>query len=253
MKNSSYIKLNELSKTYYNEDKDYVVFENLNLEIEKGSIVSILGKSGCGKTTLLRCICGFEKITNGTVTINDLEVTKPSNKAIMIFQSPDQLFGWQKVKENIITSIKVVKRIKKDEKLDKIVDEILHEVGLYEFKDYYPNRLSGGMKQRAALARAISLDADVLFMDEPFSSLDSFTRRNLQDLVMSISKKRNITIIFVTHSIEEALKISNKIVVMDDEKPCRKLNIYELNSKNNQTIRKKIEGYFNIYEGGKMI
>lgn len=246
MKDDVYIKLNKLSKTYYHEGNDLNVFEDLDLAIERGSIVSILGKSGCGKTTLLRCIGGFEEITGGTVMIDDKEVTKPRNNAIMIFQNPDQLFSWQTIKGNIITSIKVVKNIKDKAVLSEIADTILREVELYEFKNYYPNRLSGGMKQRAALARALSLDANVLFMDEPFSSLDSFTRRNLQDLSLSICKKYNITVIFVTHSIEEALKISDKIVVMADQRPCKGLNVYELNTGNKDIVRQEVERYFNV-------
>lgn len=190
------------------------VLRNVNLEIEHGEFVCILGPSGCGKSTLLRCIGGFEKPTKGHIVVQGEEVTAPGPQRSMVFQSFDQLFPWKTVMGNIVLPLEIngIGRKKKDR--EEIAKHYLSIVGLSDFAGFYPHQLSGGMKQRVAIVRALALDPDVILMDEPFASLDADMRTTLQEELYEIWRKTRITILFVTHNIWESIILSTKIVVM---------------------------------------
>lgn len=187
---------------FYNVEKERIkVLDGINLDIPKNKITVILGRSGCGKTTLLRLVAGLESFEEGDIQGADL-------KKAYVFQE-DRLMPWLDVKQNIAFGIK-----KKD--LDhKKIDEIIETVGLKSFYSAYPSQLSGGMKQRVSIARAFAYAPDFIMMDEPFSALDFFTRQQMQEELLRIQKKTLCSILFVTHSIDEALILGDKIVILE--------------------------------------
>lgn len=197
------------------------VLENIRVKISQGEFITILGPSGCGKSTLLRCIGGFEKFT-GFVTIRKKTICKPSRDILMIFQDFQQLYPWLTVKENVTFALDHVEgkqRANSDTAL-----EFLETVGLKDFQDYFPNELSGGMKQRAAIARSLALKPKVLLMDEPFGSLDAQTRTILQRELLDLWIRFQTTIIFITHNIQESILLGDRIIVMSSE-PGRILHV----------------------------
>ena len=210
------IKLINVSKVYTVEKEQMKVLDGINLDIHDNKITVILGRSGCGKTTLLRVVAGLEKLDQGEIKESDVK------KKAYVFQE-DRLMPWLNVKKNITFGIK-----------DKIIDEnkineIIETVGLEKFNSAYPNQLSGGMKQRVSIARAFACDPDFIMMDEPFSALDYFTREQMQKELLKIHNKRNCPILFVTHSIDEALTLGDKIVVLEKGKVKSQ---YEIDEKN---------------------
>ena len=210
------IKLINVSKVYTVEKEQMKVLDGINLDIHDNKITVILGRSGCGKTTLLRVVAGLEKLDQGEIKESDVK------KKAYVFQE-DRLMPWLNVKKNITFGIK-----------DKIIDEnkineIIETVGLEKFNSAYPNQLSGGMKQRVSIARAFACDPDFIMMDEPFSALDYFTREQMQKELLKIHNKRNCPILFVTHSIDEALTLGDKIVVLEKGKIKSQ---YEIDEKN---------------------
>jgi ABC-type nitrate/sulfonate/bicarbonate transport system ATPase subunit len=197
------IKLNGITKEYQHENGKVKVLDNLSLEVPSGDFVSVIGPSGCGKTTLLKYIAGFDD-------------GKPSKEIFMIFQDSNQLFPWRTLGSNLSYAIrKTNKEIRKDEAVKKAM-AALEEVGLLDFYDYYPHQLSGGMKQRGALARALAVESKVLLMDEPFSSLDKENKEIAYELLLKIWRKKKLTIIFVTHDLEEAKRLSGQILYFED-------------------------------------
>ncbi len=214
-KMNDFLKAVSISKTYLNENKKLKVLEDISFSIGKGEILCILGASGCGKSTLLRVIGGFERIDKGEILICGNKVLKPSADMVMIFQDYNQLFPWMTVLENVLFPLKVNKIGASAMQRIEISIEYLKLVGLEDFKNYYPHQLSGGMKQRAAIARGLALKPSVLLMDEPFGSLDAITRSNLQNELLDIWRKTEVTIVFVTHDINEALALGDNIIVMD--------------------------------------
>lgn len=190
---------------------DLLVLENVYLQINEGEFITILGPSGCGKSTLLRVIGGFEDF-DGTVKIKEIVKDKPGKDAIMVFQDFNQLFPWLTIEKNILFALKSDNKNLKEQK--DIAREYLELVDLEDYADYYPHQLSGGMKQRAALARALALKPTILLMDEPFAALDAQTRTILQQELLKIWEKLKSTIIFVTHNIQESIILGDKIVVM---------------------------------------
>ena len=186
--------------------------QNVNLSIEKGEFICLLGPSGCGKSTLLNAIAGFSIPSSGTITIDGKEVKKPSNRNVTIFQNYG-LLPWRNVLKNVELALESNKKIKARERT-AIAKKYLDLVGLGSFCDASPNQLSGGMQQRVSIARALTADPDIIFMDEPFGALDALTRMKLQDDILDIQKKEKKTIIFVTHDIEEAVYLADRVVVM---------------------------------------
>lgn len=185
--------------------------DNVNLEIGKGEFVCLLGSSGCGKTSLLNLIAGFIKPTAGRVLFQGVPVSGPSPERSMVFQDPT-LFPWLTVRGNVEFGLRCMK-LPKDER-QGIIDECLAMVGLSGCGDAYQHELSGGMRQRAALARVLALDPPALIMDEPFSALDANTRERLQEELLRIWHTRRRAIAFVTHSVEEAAVLADRVIVI---------------------------------------
>ena len=210
------VSIQGLYKTYKRaEGGELNVLCNINLDVEQGEFVGLLGYSGCGKTTLLRSICGFEKADDGLVLLDGLKHEKPSRNMLMLFQDLNQLFPWKTVLGNVIHPLVSTGFIKNKKDAKNRATKRIADVGLTGFEKSYPHELSGGMKQRTAVARALALQPRVLLMDEPFASLDNITRRTLQELTCRVCDKYGITVIFVTHSVEEAVRMATRIAVMN--------------------------------------
>lgn len=198
-------------KKYENTPDAKEILQGINLEVEEGQFLCILGTSGCGKTTFLRCVGGFENY-EGTIRINGEVVTTPNIERMMVFQDFNQLFPWKTVEKNVEYPLKM-NGIRDKEELKRRSGRALELVELLSYKDFYPHQLSGGMKQRVAIAKALALRPKIILMDEPFASLDAMTRRNLQSELARIQKKENITVMFVTHNIQEALVLGDRMIV----------------------------------------
>ena len=211
------IKLVNVSKLYAIEKENVKVLDGINLNIPSNKITVILGRSGCGKTTLLRLVAGLEFFEQGEIQGTDLK------RKAYVFQE-DRLMPWLDVKKNITFGIKN-KEIN-HEKIDKIIET----VGLKSFYNAYPSQLSGGMKQRVSIARAFAYDPDFIMMDVPFSALDFFTREQMQKELLKIHENRKCSILFVTHSIDEALILGDKIVILEKGKIKSQ---YEIDEKSN--------------------
>ncbi len=188
-----------------------LALDNVSLEIGEGEFVCLLGPSGCGKTSLLNLIAGFIKPTAGRVLVQGAPVTGPSPERSVVFQDPT-LFPWLKVRGNVEFGLRCMKLPR--EEMQRKIDECLAMVGLSGYEDSYQHELSGGMRQRAALARVLVLDPLALLMDEPFSALDANTRERLQEELLRIWHARRRAIAFVTHSVEEAAVLADRVIVI---------------------------------------
>ncbi len=184
---------------------------NVSLDLKQGELMSVLGPSGCGKTTLLNILAGFLAPTEGTVRLNGHDVTGPHPERGMVFQK-GALFEWMSVRKNVAFGPSMKKMPKKE--MNDIVDHLLDVVGLQDFKEKAVYELSGGMQQRVALARCLANEPDVILMDEPLGALDALTREKMQGLVLKLWKETGKTIILITHSVEEALLLGERLVVM---------------------------------------
>lgn len=190
--------------------EEMTALNGVNLDIEPGSFVSFIGPSGCGKSTLLRLIAGLDTPTEGELTLDGNPIKKAGYERGLVFQNPT-LFSWLTIYDNVAFSLKA-RGIYKKEK--DSVNEYLDLVGLKEFANVYPHQLSGGMAQRASIARALVGHPKVLLLDEPLGALDAFTRMNMQDEILRIRNEKNMTMVMVTHDVDEAIYLSDKIVVM---------------------------------------
>ena len=200
-----------VTKRFTVGDDEVEALAPIDLAIPKGEFVCMIGASGCGKSTLLRIIAGFEEPTTGEVAIDGKPVTGPGSDRGMVFQDY-ALFPWMTVRQNV--SFGPRQRHLPREEIDKTTDEFVRMVGLERFADRYPNQLSGGMKQRVAIARVLANNANILLMDEPFGALDALTREQLQNELLQIWKRTGVTTIFVTHSVEEAVLLADRVLVM---------------------------------------
>lgn len=205
------IAVKNLSKVFSTGEREVVALQNIELTIPPGQFVCLLGPSGCGKSTLLNAMAGFSLPTSGSITANGQPITGPGPERGMVFQEY-ALFPWMTVEQNIGfgLEIKGLDRATINER----VSALLAKLGLSDFRSRFPKDLSGGMRQRVAIARILALDSPILLMDEPFGALDALTRRNLQDELLRIWAETGKTVIFVTHSIEEAIYLSDRIIVM---------------------------------------
>lgn len=207
------IKVDHVSVIFGKKDREVTALHDVNFEVYQNEFLSLLGPSGCGKSTLLRLMADLLQPTSGQITIGQEHPreVRLRRKFGIVFQSPT-LFEWRTVKANIELPMEVLGRKKSEYSI--ISNELLDMVGLTKFKEHYPWQLSGGMQQRVAIARALSLDPPILLMDEPFSALDEFTKEKLQLDLLNIKKQTNKTIVFVTHSIPEAVYLSDRIIVL---------------------------------------
>ena len=204
---------------------DTVALEDINLEIYDGEFICLLGPSGCGKTTLLRMISGLDVPTEGSIMIDGKIVDGPSPKMTMVFQEYS-LFPWRTIEENVGFGLEMMGTDKAQRKIE--VQKRLDLVGLAGFADRYPYELSGGMRQRAAVARALASDPAVMLMDEPFGALDAQTRNKMQHQLLDIWKSTKKTILFVTHSVDEAVFLSDRVVVLSP-RPGKIYKIHNIN------------------------
>ena len=207
----AYIKVEHLKKNFPLKDGVQHVLGDVNFEIEKGEFICLLGFSGCGKSTILNILAGFEKPTGGTVTIGGEPVTGPSPRNIMIFQHYG-LLPWKNVQKNVELGLET-HHLKESERKEK-AQQYIELVGLKGFENQFPAQLSGGQQQRVAIARGLAVNPECIFMDEPFGALDPIIRNKLQDDLLGIVKEQNKTVVFVTHDIEEAVYLADRVFVM---------------------------------------
>lgn len=219
-----WVKIENAAKVFHSKKGDTTALEDIDLEIYDDEFVCLLGPSGCGKTTLLRMIGGLDVPTSGKVEIDGKIVDKPSPKMTMVFQEYS-LYPWRTIGDNVGFGLEMM-GIKKEER-DKIVAERLKDVGLSEFAKSYPHELSGGMRQRAAVARALASDPAVMLMDEPFGALDAQTRNKMQNELLRLWESTKKTILFVTHSVDEAVYLSDRIVILTP-RPGKIHKIYDV-------------------------
>jgi NitT/TauT family transport system ATP-binding protein len=205
------IQIKELEKIYGSSRNQVSALEKINLNIQNQEFICILGPSGCGKTTLLNILAGFEFPTKGFAEIFGKPILGPGPDRTMMFQDY-ALFPWLTISKNIEYGLKQ-KNLSKPER-KKIVDHFIDLIDLKGFENNYPIQLSGGMRQRVALARAMAVDPAILLMDEPFAALDSFTRERMQDELVRIWQHNKKVIVFITHSIEESIKLADRIIIM---------------------------------------
>jgi len=201
-----------------------VVLENLSLDVKDKEFVCILGSSGCGKTTLLRMIAGLDTAESGSIVLDGGEIRGPNAKVGMVFQEYS-LFPWRTVIDNIAFGLEM-RGVPKEERY-RVAESYLELVNLSQFRDSFPSELSGGMRQRVAVARALALDPVLLLMDEPFGALDAQTRNKLQIELLEIWEKTKKTVVFITHSVDEAVFLSDRVVVLTP-RPGRICQVYEI-------------------------
>lgn len=208
------IEVKNINKSFESKKTEKLsVLEDINLHIDDGELICLLGPSGCGKTTLLRLIAGLDQPTSGEIVANGEVVKKPSGDRAVIFQQYS-LFPWLTVLKNVTFGLEMTNKGNKAENI-AAAERYLKSVGLIDFKDSYPHELSGGMKQRVAIIRSLLNHSPILLMDEPFSALDMQNRHKLQEQLIGVWKRFENTIVFVTHDVDEAIYLADKIVIMD--------------------------------------
>ena len=207
----SQIIVNNVQKVFKTPGKDVIALKDIQLDIQAGEFVCLLGPSGCGKSTLLNAVAGFALPSSGEITVEGKKITGPGPDRGMVFQEY-ALFPWMTIAQNIAFGLEVQKKSRGE--IAQTVNQLLDLLHLKDFRDRFPKDLSGGMRQRVAIARVLALDSPIMLMDEPFGALDALTRRKLQDELLRIWEKLGKTILFVTHSIEESISLADRIVVM---------------------------------------
>ena len=205
------LELKNVSLTYQTLKDEIEAVKNLSFTVKEGEFASVIGPSGCGKTTVLSLISGLIPLTEGKIVIDGKSVTEKGSDIGYMLQK-DQLFPWRTIEKNVLLPLEIKKIPTKEKK--EYAYSLLKKYGLYEFKDNYPDELSGGMRQRAALIRTLVFSPKILLLDEPFSAIDYQTRLSVCDDVYSIIKAENKTAILVTHDISEAISMSDKIIVL---------------------------------------
>lgn len=222
---SSKIIAQHIDKIYTSGKKSTKAIENVSIDIQDNDFVCVVGPSGCGKSTILRMLAGLDFPTAGDIIVNDKRVTGPGPDRGMVFQTYT-LFPWMNVEDNIKFGLKIKKMPKNEQQ--EITDRYLDIIGLKKFAKAYPKELSGGMKQRVAIARALANQPEVLLMDEPFGALDPHTKSMMQLLMREIWENDHPTVVFITHDIDEAVFLANKIYVMSARpgKVIKEVNVY---------------------------
>lgn len=214
MGDDSFIQIKNIEKNFRNNGKSELVLKDINLDVNKSETIAILGQSGCGKSTLLNIIGGFQSADKGEVILDGEEVTRPSRKSVMLFQHYG-LLPWRSVLKNVELGLEN-SNLAPAERRKRSLD-YLKLVGLEDKTDRFPHQLSGGMQQRVAIARALAIEPDLLLMDEPFGALDTFNRYYLQDELLNIQKEADTTVMMVTHDIDEAIYLADRVIVMGKE------------------------------------
>jgi len=224
-KDMTVIQAHDMSLTFETNDGPVHALKDVNLTVEKGDFVSFIGPSGCGKTTLLRVIADLEQPTGGTITVNGMspEAARRARAYGYVFQAAG-LYPWRTIERNVKLPLEIMGMDRAEQ--DRRVAEVLSLVDLKDFAAKFPWQLSGGMQQRASIARALAFDADILLMDEPFGALDEIVRDHLNEQLLALWRRTQKTIAFVTHSIPEAVYLSTRIVVMSP-RPGRITDIIE--------------------------
>jgi NitT/TauT family transport system ATP-binding protein len=205
------LKISGIAKVYETTEGPIEALRRTNLEIENGEFVSIVGPSGCGKTTLLKIIGGLIPASSGNITMRGEEVVSPRVDISFVFQSP-VLLPWKSALENVLLPVRVRKRVSQEE--EQHARDLLNLVGLKNFEDRYPAELSGGMQQRVSICRALVQNPSCLLLDEPFGALDALTREHMNVFFNGLWRKSGCTVVLVTHSIQEAVFLSNRVIVM---------------------------------------
>lgn len=205
------ITVERVSKTFHTNGNASLILDDVSFTVKKGEIVTLLGKSGCGKSTLLNMAGGFLRPDSGEVLLDGKEVVRPTKRCVMLFQQRN-LLPWRSVLKNVELGLEGEK-MPREEKKTRVV-EALKLVGLDQHMHQFPHELSGGMQQRVAIARAFAIQPDVILMDEPFAALDTFNRYNLQDELIRIQTQKKTTILLVTHDIDEAVYLSDRVLIM---------------------------------------
>lgn len=235
------LSLKNIKKIYQTTDGNITAIEDISFDLEEGEIIGIVGTSGCGKSTLLNIIAGLDELTAGSI---HFDTTAP--KISYMLQS-DALLPWRTVFENATLGLELMHD--KTEKRELFVRELLSEYGLEDFKDLYPSSLSGGMRQRVALIRSLATQPDLVLLDEPFSALDYYTRLTISEDVHNMLKKLGTTAIIITHDIQEALSLSDKVIVLS-HRPSKVKKIYDIPFKDELSIqeRRRHPEFNEIYE-----
>ena len=229
MNTDKFLQLDNIEKTFpLPGGKEYKAVVDVNVNIKKNEIVSIIGHSGCGKSTLLNMIAGLDAQTKGNIILNNKEITGPGPERAVVFQN-HSLLPWLSVYQNIEMAVKKVMPELNSLELRQRVEHFVSMVNLDHAKDKFPAGISGGMKQRVGIARALSIKPDVLLMDEPFGALDSLTRANLQEHLMRIQESVQNTVIIITHDIDEAVLLSDRVIMMTNGPSATIGEILEVN------------------------
>ncbi|WP_421078303.1 ABC transporter ATP-binding protein [Methanothermococcus sp. Ax23] len=205
------LEIKNVVKKFITEKKEVLAVDNVNFEVRNNEFLSIVGPSGCGKSTILRMIAGLEKPTSGEILIEGRKIEKPDAERGMVFQQYT-LLPWRTVLENVGFGLEI-KGVPKAER-DEVARKFIKMIGLEGFEDAYPYELSGGMQQRVAIARTLANDPKIVLMDEPFGALDTQTRTILQNELLKIWEKDKKTVVFITHSVEEAVYLSDRVIIM---------------------------------------
>jgi len=210
---SPLLQLNGVTLDYAHSGQRILATHEVDFSVYRGDRFVLLGPSGCGKSTLLRAVGGFHRPSAGNILLNGSQVRQPGPDRVAVFQEFDQLPPWKTAKENVMFPLLASKRAGKHEAAE-LAQHWLNKVGVDKFANSYPHMLSGGMKQRVAIARALAMQPEILLMDEPFAALDALTRRNMQELLQTLWEEVGFTMLFITHSIEEALVVGNRILLL---------------------------------------
>ncbi|MBL1209672.1 nitrate ABC transporter ATP-binding protein [Geminocystis sp. GBBB08] len=213
LEKTAFLTIDQVSKVYTTSNGDYTVLDDVNLTVKEGEFVCVIGHSGCGKSTLLNMISGFNQPTTGTVKLKDKIIAEPGPDRMMVFQNYC-LLPWKTAFENVYLAVSAVYPHKNKQEKLALVEEHLAMVGLTEAAKKKPNQLSGGMKQRVAIARALAICPEVLILDEPFGALDAITKEELQEELLQIWRNHRLTVMMITHDIDEALFLADRLVMM---------------------------------------
>lgn len=242
------ISLQNVEKSFrMNDGINQLVLDDINLNVFQNEMIGLIGYSGCGKTTMLRIICAFENADNGYIIVDGKNHISPNRNVLMLFQDFNQLLPWKTVLQNVTYPLLATKFTNSKSEAKSHALKRLEDVGLLGAVNSYPHQLSGGMKQRVAVARALALQPRVLLMDEPFASLDNTTRKTLQILTRRVCNKYGVTTIFVTHSVEEAVIMADRIVIMS-ENPGRIFKIIDNNDRETQSSEIRVARCAKIME-----